>query len=280
MSKQYPTDYVTGTSPGPRTVWESTSTDFLTWTAPQPAFAGDVLDNANNPNGTAGPTEIYGMPAIRYGDQYVGLPWVFDIASVNKTSVGGDTGHIHIEIAASTDGTNWSRPDRDNVMTQLLSASPTPWDWGYQVTGTTLIDMTVGTAQETWLYYGGFSQPHSMPGSTSGIGVVEWPKDRLESFHSGGVGSVTTRPLSYTAGHNKLTVNYDPGVSGSLKVEVLDVNGNPLPGYGAANATAITTNATAPGVTVTWGSTTTLPTGQFRLKFDVTGGDLYAFSIG
>ena len=63
---------------------------------------------------------------------------------------------------------------------------------------------------------------------------------------------------------------------------MLDATGAPVPGYGAADATLITSDALAPGTRVTWGGKTTLPTGSgaLRLRFDLSGGDLYAYSIG
>lgn len=67
-----------------------------------------------------------------------------------------------------------------------------------------------------------------------------------------------------------------PG-AGSLKVEVLDANGNPVPGYTAADATPITSDTL--GTAVSWGSKTTLPAGPLRLRFDLTAGDLYSYTI-
>jgi hypothetical protein len=297
MTKQYPIVYAPPASPtGPRTVWMSTSSDFKTWTAPQPAFAADFRDDQLIPAGTGkhGATawsEVYGMPAIRYGDQYLGLPWVFDIAySPNRDTgdPGPDTGRSHIELAASTDLVNWSRPDRDNL---IAPGAAEQWDWGFDLTGTTLQDVLVNGQWQTRLYYSAFAGEHSCDSTAisagnctvaqgnSTIGLVTWPTDRFESFHAAtGGGSVTTRTLTPT-GHT-LTVNYNPGTSGgSLTVEVLDANGNPIPGYTAADATAIPSNALAPGATVSWGGTTTLPSGPIRLRFDITGGDLYAFTV-
>ena len=88
---------------------------------------------------------------------------------------------------------------------------------------------------------------------------------------------MTTRPL--TPAGRMLTVNYDPGTGGSLRVEVLDGAGNPVPGYGIDDATPVTSNALAPGAMVRWGATATLPAGPVRLRFTQTGGDLYAFAV-
>jgi hypothetical protein len=277
---------------GPRTIWVSTSSDFKAWSTPRPSFAADGLDDELIPaagrHGQTPWSEIYGMPAIRYGDQYLGTPWVFDIAYSPNRDAGdnsSDKGRSHIELATSRDLVNWSRPSRDDL---IVPGGEPAWDYGFQLSGTDLV--TVQQPDGQWVtrfYYGAFAGEHScaMADVTNGdcdtmtgnskVGMVSWPTDRFASFH--GAGTVTTRPLT-PAGH-KLTVNYAPSGGSTLKVEVLDVDGNVITGYGSANGTPITTDAKAPGTQVTWGGATTLPSGQVRLRFTQTGGDLYAFTV-
>ncbi|MDN3357507.1 carbohydrate binding domain-containing protein [Actinomadura sp. DC4] len=287
MTKQYPVDYAANTRPaGPRTVWMSTSTDFVHWTSPKPSFAADLRDDAAitdpAPSGHARWSEVYGMPAIRYGEQYLGLPWVFDITDSPTTLAdpGPDKGRQHVGLASSQDLLTWSRPSLGDVVAPGAAGT---WDWGWDMTGTTLL--TVG--DQVRLYYAAFAGQHSCsdtdvtaglctkPFGNSRVGLVTWPKDRFESFHAGtGGGSVTTRTLS-PAGTG-LTVNVAPG-SGSLKVEVLDAGGNPVPGYTADDATPVTSDTL--GTAVRWGTRTTLPAGPLRLRFDLTAGDLYSYTI-
>jgi hypothetical protein len=222
------------------------------------------------------------MPAIRYGEQYLGLPWIFDITDspAPLADPGPDKGRQHVELASSQDLLTWSRPSRANLITPGAAGS---WDWGWDMTGTTLL--TVG--DQVRLYYAAFAGQHSCsaadvsaglcttPFGNARVGLVTWPKDRFESFHaSTGGGEVTTRTLSPSG--TRLTVNAAPG-SGALRVEVLDADGKPVPGYTAADATPITTDTLA--TTVSWGSKTTLPTGPIRLRFDLTAGDLYSYTI-
>jgi len=284
---------------GPRTTWVSTSTDFKTWTTPRPAFAADLLDDQLIPDGYGlkGMTpwsEIYGMPAIRYGDQYLGTPWIFDINYSPYRDAGNpgvDHGRMHIGVAASRDLVNWSRPDRTDLVTPGPKGS---WDWGFSLSSNGFLTVKLPDGQwQTRFYYGAFAGEHTCGSAdkaagecttvagNSKIGLVTWPADRFESFHANGAtgaGTVTTRPLSPAGG--TLSVNYDPGTGGSLRVEVLDADGNAIPGYGAADATPITANALAPGAIVTWGDRATLPAGPVRLRFHLTGGDLYEYAIG
>ncbi|WP_306830231.1 carbohydrate binding domain-containing protein [Catenuloplanes nepalensis] len=279
---------------GPRTTWVSYSTDFKTWTTPSPSFAADLVDDARIPAGagrlgTTAWSEVYGMPAIRYGDQYLGVPWIFDIVySPNPFgNPGTDKGRSHLGVAASRDLVNWSRPDRGDLVAPGPAGS---WDYGFNLSSNGFVTVTLpdGTSQ-TRLYYGAFSGEHlcdsaainagqcTTPYGPSNVGMVSWPTDRFASFHADGAGVVTTRPL--TAAGNALTVNYKPAAAGdSLRAEVLDVNGNPIPGYAAADSIPVTTDALAPGVRVAWTGGNTLPAGAVRLRFHLDGGDLYSFA--
>ena len=279
---------------GPRTTWVSTSTDFKTWTTPRPAFAADLLDDARIPAGagrlgTTAWSEIYGMPAIRYGDQYIGVPWIFDIVySPNPLgNPGPDKGRSHLGVAASRDLVNWSRPSRTDLVTPGPAGS---WDHGFNLSSNGFVTVTRPDGSlETRLYYGAFSGEHlcdsaamtagqcTVPYGPANIGMVSWPTDRFASFHADGTGVVTTRPL--TAAGTALTVNYRPAAAGdSLRVEVLDANGNPVPGYALADSVPVTSDALAPGVRVAWTGGDTLPAGAVRLRFHLDGGDLYSFA--
>ncbi|MET0134350.1 MAG: carbohydrate binding domain-containing protein [Kibdelosporangium sp.] len=283
MTKNYP-----ASAPyGPRDIWLSYSTDFVRWTSPEYVFGTDVLDNekvaAANPGKADAVSEIYGMPGIRYGEQYLGVPWMFDITEVPAPNgdPGPDKGRAHLELIASQDLVSWSRPARDALITDR---GPNSWDWGFQMGGTSLVP----AGDDVHFYYGSFAGEHScaanqVPGlcrkatGNSKVGLVTWKRDRFVAFRAAaGGGSVTTRTLAPTG--NRVTVNAAPG-AGRLRVEVLDAGGVPVPGYTAADASVIMGDTL--GTTVSWGAKTTLPSagGPFRLRFDLTAGDLYSYTI-
>ncbi|TDD68103.1 hypothetical protein E1262_17020 [Jiangella aurantiaca] len=282
-----------------RTVLVSTSSDFRTWTKPVQVHAADLRDYdavaAANP-GTGGAivtsygrpvksADLYLMPAFRYGEQYLAVPSVFEITYAG-TDVWPDVGRAHLGLASSTNLYDWSRPNRQKLVTPGALAT---WDWGFQLAATQLL--TVG--DEVWLYYGAFKGKHSCPESASepekgcqnGVddqgnaqtGRVTWQKDRFVAFRAAaGGGTVTTRTLAPQPGGDQLRVDAATG-SGILRIEVLDADGNPVPGYTAADATPIQGDVT--GRLVSWGSTTTLPSGTIRLRFVLSAGDLYSYSI-
>lgn len=272
---------------GPRTVSLSTSQDFVTWTRPQLVFSADTRDHdmvvTKYPAEPQALSEIYGMPAVRYGEQYLGLPWMFDIRKTPNRlgDPGADIGRQHIQLASSPDLLTWSRPNRDDIITPGAAGT---WDWGYHLTGTTILNI----GDQTRLYYGAFAGEHSCSGELeqqgvcvaqggAKVGLVTWRKDRFVSFRAGsGGGSVTTRTLAPVG--NQLVVNVNPG-AGQLRVEVLDADGVPVPGYTVNDAEPI--SADTLGQTARWGSATTLPTngGRIRLRFYLSDGDLYSYAI-
>jgi hypothetical protein len=273
---------------GPRTVSVSTSQDFVSWSAPQLAMSADTRDHdmvvAKNPNDPSVLSEIYGMPAIRYGEQYLGLPWMFDITHCPTPlgDPGPDIGRQHIQLAASQDLLTWSRPNRDDIITP---GAPDSWDWGYHLTGTTML--TVGN--QFRLYYSAFAGEHScdaskvdagicsVPLGSARVGLVTWPKDRFVSFRAGSaVGTVTTRLLAPTG--RRLVVNANSS-AGELRVEVLTADGVPVPGYTLDDAAPI--SADTLGMPVRWAASDRLPNigGPIRLRFSLSRGDLYSYTI-
>lgn len=256
----------------PRRVNLSTSTDFVTWSAPRLVLSADARDldiaHARFPSVSPAPgVEIYGMPSMRYGEQYLGLPWVFEILQTGA-SVGQDEGPVLTQLAASQDLVHWNRPDRTPIVTP--GAASTAWDHGQIYSGSSFV--TVG--DEVRLYYGGWLGYHAQGGGAR-VGLATWPRDRFVSWHATTAGSVTTRTLD--AAGSVLAVNVDPN-GGELRVEVLDADGHAIPGYTLAESIPI--NAASLHQQVGWTSHSSLPVDRpLRLRFALTAGDLYAYQI-
>jgi Carbohydrate binding domain len=284
LSKQYPT----GSPYGARTIYTSFSTDFVRWTAPRFALSPDTVDHekvvAKYPSRAGASSEIYGMAGMRYGEQFIGVPWMFDVHERPNPlgNPGEDIGRAHLELTASQDLINWSRPARDAIVADPAQSA---WNWGFQVGGSSLL--TVG--DEVRYYYGSFAGEHSCTAAqvpslcakstgNSKIALLTWKRDRFEAFRAAtGGGSVTTRTLAPTG--TKVTVNANLGTSGQLRVALLDSAGNPVQGYAATDSTPITGDTL--GTVVNWGTQSAIPAtgGPFRLQFQLTSGDLYSYSI-
>lgn len=91
-------------------------------------------------------------------------------------------------------------------------------------------------------------------------------------------GDLLTKPLTFFGNH--LSVNYAARSGGSLRVELQDADGKPLPGYKLDNCRAISGDETER--TVTWKKTSDvsqLGEQPIRLRFVLKNADLYSFQF-
>jgi hypothetical protein len=92
-----------------------------------------------------------------------------------------------------------------------------------------------------------------------------------------GPGTLTTRPVRFSGRH--LFVNLDVP-AGDLRVEVLDREARPLPGFSAAQCVAITGDHATARITWTGAGDLSAIAGQtVRFRFHLTGGSLYSFWV-
>lgn len=276
----------TSVTPGKmdRAAFVSVSDDFTHWSAPGApgsawvlAVEGDHADDFRTMAAGGIEAQIYGMPIYPYEGLYLGLPWVFDITSytTGTYAVTGD-GPIQPQIAASRDLRHWSRPARAPVLPLGRAGA---WDDGTLYTSSTLHV----TDREVELYFGAMSMPHGASTKTqtqsARIAKATWRRDGFVSLHNAGddPGFVTTRPLA-CPGARTLHVNARLTGAGSLKVEVLDADDQPLPGYTSADALPISGDSLAAIVQWRGGRDIARLAGQpIVLRFHLTGGDLFSY---
>lgn len=268
----------------PRSAWVMTSPDMKSWSDPTFSLGADVIDfdNVVDRFGSGATTDIYQLPVARYGDQLLGLPWMFDITDEAQVADGGmnkDNGPEHIEIAASRDGITWSRPSRSPLIAQ---DDPT-WNTGFMLTSNELHV----TPTETRLYYASYKAGHQDgdPQYYSPVALAVWERDRMVSLGTSGAGMVTTRALQPASDGAPLIIN--ARATGTVRVEVLDAHGVPVPGYTLADSVPYTGDSL--DHTMTWAGTSgtknTLPStsltgGRLMLRFSVDNGDLFAYRVG
>jgi hypothetical protein len=88
-------------------------------------------------------------------------------------------------------------------------------------------------------------------------------------------GTVTTKPITFSGG--KLMLNYWTSAAGSIRVEILDESGKPLPGYRMGDCKQIIGNELAREVTWTGDRNATNLVGTpVRLRFRIADADLYS----
>jgi Carbohydrate binding domain len=283
--------YMTTASPGtyrwePRSAWVSFSDDFTTWTEPRLVLQSDVRDyttvTADHPDKQT-TSDIYSLPTFRYGEQVLGLPWMQDVTNISRiVNMGQDVSTEHIELASSQDYFSWSRPARDPI---IAKGAPAEWDWGFTMTATSGLITEGDTVR---MYYGSYAGEHACTAARiqagacdvlqvpSRIGMVTWKRDRFVSLHSNGSGPgvVTTRVLAPAAVGGQVHLN----ASGTVRVEVLDATGRPIPGYGLQDSVPVRGDNL--DAVATWRGADHLPSGVagLRLRLQVTG-DVYSYAI-
>ncbi|HMF94616.1 MAG TPA: hypothetical protein VKE96_09990 [Vicinamibacterales bacterium] len=226
------------------------------------------------------PCELYNLDCVAYESLVLGLFTIFrgernDREKPNDLCVG-----------FSRDGFHWSRPDRRPFLT--VSERVGAWNWA-NVQSAGGCCLVVG--DELYFYVSG---RRGLPGTNEpgvcSTGLAKLRRDGFVSMDAGGPapavervspavapGTLTTRPVRFDGRH--LFANVDAS-AGELRVEMLDADARPIPGFTADACVAVRMNSThAP---VTWSGSADLArlSGEtVRFRFHLTRGSLYAFWV-
>jgi hypothetical protein len=252
-----------------RCVGYSATSDFENWPESKLVLVPDEFDDrwVTADSAKDAHTDFYGLSAFPYESMYIGFLWVFPITD------GKNDGPIFVELVTSHDGENWTRQEAPR--TPILPLGPDgSWDDGMIFTP----NHPLVEGDTIRLYYGGFDVTHGVKGGTAAIGLATLRKDGFASLDAGGTeGMVTTTPLVTASGG--LQVNYC-ATGGSLQAELLDADGNVIPGYEHGHCDTLTGDSVAQPVT--WGDRKELPTsgGPIRIRFLLRNASLYAFCAG
>jgi hypothetical protein len=257
-----------------RTCSLTTSRDFQTWTTPMLTIEPDAIDDLWV-NGRDQATEFYGWTGFRYGSQHLGFLTVFRVTGLIREHPPGQSawdGPINVQLIHSRDGTTWHRTAE---RIPVVSNGPHEYDAG------TILDIAnnpIEVGDELWLYYTAISTTHGgpRPPKRVTIALATWKRDRLVSLKAGWAeGIVQTETM--TAQPGKLIVNADAS-EGTLIVEVLDVNGEPVPGFTASDCRKISTDSLEHRVV--WAGGESLAPGEpFALRFRFHHANLYSYRI-
>jgi hypothetical protein len=208
-----------------RCVGQSTSTDCVHWTPPRRIFAPDNQDE--------GITEFYSIGGvISRGDMLVGLLKV--LRDDLPCDLDGKVDGIGYTVLAwSHDGEAWHRDrlpffDRDR--------QPGAWDHAMA-----WMDYQLPVGDETYMYYGGYAHGHKVERFTERqIGLVRMKRDRYVAHEAQKAGLLRTRLLAIQGKSLQLNVDASKGMA---RVQILDANHKPIPGFRLADCTPIKTDA-------------------------------------
>lgn len=257
-----------------RVVGHIASHDVEQWPDPHLVLVPDVVDDRWAAPGTVERTHFYGMSAFNYESMMLAFLWIFRSDDVE----GYFDGPVHTELVASRDGIRWTRQDGDRVP-MIDVGPPGSWDAGQLYTATQ--PLVVG--DEVWVYYGACPTGHGserwvgLDNMDCAIGLATLRKDGFASIDAGReVGYLTTKPLEGLTG--ELFLNYRCGPGGYIRVELLDRDGYPIPGYRAFECDVIREDSTEE--LVSWAARSELPRRDdepIRLRFMMRNASLYSF---
>ena len=181
-----------------------------------------------------------------------------------------------IELGYSRDGFHFARPSHQPFMN--VNETEGAWNWGnvQSINGTPLI-----VGDSLYFYCSGRRLNNIMWDSYTSTGLATLRRDGFVSLHADKKeGYITTERLTFDGRY--FFVNADLKAKGaSLRVELLDADGNPIPGFTKAECIAMQ-NADKTKQMITWKTkkdVAELAGRTVSAKFYIKNGDLYAFWV-
>ena len=281
-----------------RSVYLSTSKDFIEWSDPKLIFHADEIDNENrikriqfavdHPEYLAPPViedrgytaQVYQMAIMPYQGIYIGFPLIFNPAGPSSNNF---TGLNQTELTVSRDLYNWER-----VANRELFLGIEKWDSKNFGTGQLMPTSRpiIKDDGEIWFYYNAFRhrglpklfsqsfQKFIETNQTSAICLATLRPDGFVSLDAKNQGIVITKPIKINR-NGSIHINVD-STNGYLAAEVLDpVSMEPLPGYTFENCEKISEDST--DKKINWKTNDKINNDIVRLKFILEKSSLYSF---
>jgi len=197
-----------------RTVSRTESNDFVNWSPMETMLVPDLDDSWD--------LQFYGMTAFKYRDMYLGqLELLWSTPDI-----------CNIELVHSRDTIHWNR-----TREVFLEAGPEEWD-SYWVGPTS--SGPIERDGQLYFYYEGRNRSHEkiLPFPKASIGLAVLPKDRFCALEAGSVEGIVTTESFTCDGDVTMNVNAHSGgitdhyaYGGYVRAEVLDAEGQPIPGF-------------------------------------------------
>jgi len=276
-----------------RTVRRLESDDLRNWDNQSIVMEADEIDLATHKTPTGQPpVDYYGADVFKYSeaeDVYVMLAqafWHWSERKPDEGPVGVDrSGHLgpstfDVRLAVSRDGKRFQRAG--NRKPFLATGAEGQFDSRF----VWAMPHPVRMGDSLWFYYVGGNRDHDfiIDASANGRHLTGISRAvlRLDGFVSVDAdytgGEITTPPIRFAG--NRLELNVETSGGGSVLVEMLDENQQPLPGYSKADAHAVQGDSVR--MPVRWKTTDDVSRHadrSVRLRFHMQDCKLYAFQF-
>ena len=270
----------------------TTSVDFRNWSEPELVFQADDEDQElareviarrlTNPalqqtvanDQEEHGVDVYNFSVSRYESRYIGFASMFHHVG---RSVDGNNhdGFHHVQLASSRDMYTWLR---QGARAPFIDSSPLGAG-AYDTLQMLGPSSPVVRDDELWFYYTGVKfrrLPPKWDPDHAAICLATLRRDGFVSLDGGEEGgSIVTEPFDWDGSRLFLNAVADEGV---ITVEVLEVDGRPLLGYGGQDATGVRVDSVRKPVV--WRERSLMPNpakGQIRLRFNITNAQLYSY---
>ncbi len=223
------------------------------------------------------PTQLYSLNAVAYESLMIGMHYIHRGPNNRVCAEGRFPKLTDLEVGFSRDGFHWHRPSREPFLAGTRREGD--WDRAY-LHSTTGVFVVLGD-QLVFPYtaYSGIA-PDGSRGMYHGgsIGLAFLRRDGFASMDADAQGgTLTTRPITFNG--RRLFVNANVP-DGELRAEVLDESGQPIEPFTLANSIPFTGDSTLAPMTWEGGSDlAALRDKPVRLRFELSGGSLYAFWV-
>lgn len=190
---------------------------------------------------------------------YVGFPSLFHRLTNPANHSATNYGRVEAQFVGSKDGIHWERYDRTPYASPGLADSESA---NVVFLGTGM----VVRGDEIWQYGASLHSHHGDVAARKARtdGVIQRYVQRVDGFASldfgAKGGSCIAGPVKVDG--KTLRLNVDTGALGTLRVVLMDMNGQSIPGHGIAECEAVSTNSTHAVVTWKGGSDLSALAGQ------------------
>lgn len=211
---------------GFRTISRSTSTNFADWSAPTPmTFGNTALEHLY----TSQTHPYFRAPHLYIATPMRFLPGRRVLSPAQAKALGVDPGYSG-DVAETVFMTSRGGNTYDRTFLEgFIRPGPDLGNWASRAGLSALGIVPTGPAEMSLYKQAHYAQPdgHLLRYTLRTDGFVS-----VNGTFAGG--TLITRPFQFTGHH--LVINFATGAAGSLRTEVIDASGEPLPGFALADA--------------------------------------------